>query len=353
MEVRPELREIDPYVAGRPIEQVMRERNLPRVAKLASNESPVPPFPEVQAAIAEAAARANRYPEDQSPELRQAIGRRLGLDPDQIWTGAGSGDILLCAALARGGPGSGSVYSEKSFALYPVLARIAGSDPTEVPMGSGLVHDLAAMVDAVDDGTTIVYVCNPNNPTGTVVPLSAIRDLVEGLPESVLIVVDEAYHEYASEEESAVELVSRHANLLVTRTFSKIYGLAGLRVGYGVAQPETIAALSLAQIPFTLNRIAQEAALAALRYPERVDERSTANEAGRTFLTQVLRDWGAEVPDSHTNFVYAELDRDESGVEEHFLGRGVVVKPFPGGALRVTVGAPEENERFAGALREL
>lgn len=351
---RDDLDAIPTYSPGKPIEEVSRELGISEIVKLASNESPVPPFPPVIEAIAAAGAGANRYPENSGYYLVNALADRYGLSPDHFWLGMGSSQLINSTALAVGGPGTVAVFADPSFVMYPISTAIAGAAAIEVPLNQDMGHDLDAMAEAITDNTTIVYVCNPNNPTGTYVAGAAVRQFVESVSEDVMVVVDEAYHEYvtAPDHETMLPLVGSRPNVLVMRTFSKVYGLAGLRIGYAVGQAETLAALKRAQIPFSANVVAQAAALEALKHDDLVAERAKENAAGREQIEEGLAARGIERWPSQTNFVMLRPPLDSAAFADGLLRRGVIVRPM-GAFTRVSVGTDDENERFLAACDEV
>ena len=354
---RPDVSQISPYRPGRPIEEVAAELGIQpdEIVKLASNECPLPPFPEVQEAIARHASTLNRYPDNGSRRLRQALASHLDVEPGYVWVGAGSSELLRVVALAVGGPGTSAVYAWPSFVIYRLASILAMTRRVEVPLTEGQVHDPEALVAAVGNDTTVVYVCNPNNPTGTYLPKGAVEELVDGLPERVLVVVDEAYYEYATAPDyaSALPLALRRSNVVVIRTFSKIYGLAGLRVGYAVGHPDTLTELAKAQAPFSVTSLAQMAALEALRHPEQVAERARLNQVGRTQLEKGLSELGVDYVPSQANFVWFDSRRPTEESAAAFTRHGVIVRPMAGTWVRVTVGTEEENRRFLEALADL
>lgn len=353
---RPDLSTIPRYTPGRPIEEVAEEFGLDEIAKLASNESPLPPFPEVQEVIAAHTSELNRYPDNEKPRLRAALSEHLGVPRSQIWTGGASNELTLITALSVGGRGSSSVYGSPAFSLYRIGSRAAFTEGIEVPLDDDHRHDLEAMAAAVRGDTTVVYVCNPNNPTSTHVEGDDLEAFIDAIPERVLIVVDEAYHEYVTAPgyRSMLPLAATRPNVLVTRTFSKIYSLAGLRVGYAVTAAETIPELRRIQLPFSVNTLGELAATEALKHPERVAERRTANAEAVSGLTQALRDRGLEVADSQTNFLYVGLGTRAPNVTQRLLEHGVIVRPAaPPGWLRITVGTDRENEMLLDALDSL
>lgn len=352
--LRTDLDSIPTYKPGKPIEEVAREYGITDIAKLASNECPVEPFPEVVAAIAEAGRTVNRYPEDSGYRLVGALAALHGVPPESLWLGLGSTQLLMSIALATGGPGTSAIYADPSFVMYPIGCKIAMTTPIEVPLDGAMRHDLDAMAAAVREDTTLVYVCNPNNPTGTYRSGADVRAFIEAIPGHVTVVVDEAYHEYvtAPDHETMVPLVASRDNVVVTRTFSKVYGLAGLRIGYAIAAPDTITAMRKTQIPFSANSVAQVAALEALEYPERVAERSRDNAAGREMLERGFAERGLQHWVSQTNFVLFRPAGHASDTAQRLMELGVIVRPM-GPFIRVSVGTDKENRRFLEALDEV
>jgi len=351
---RPDLDSIAPYVPGRSEEEILAEFELDHVTKLASNESPIEPFPEVVAAIAAAATRVNRYPDTTFQQLGPALAAHLDVPTDHLWFGGGGADILTCITLSTSDPTSSVVYPHPSFVVYRLSTTVAGAERIEVPLDGAHRHDIDAMIDAVRDNTRLVYICNPNNPTGTHVPTSEVIRLLDAVPESVLVVVDEAYHHYVAADDywSMVPLVAERANLAVLHTFSKVYALAGLRLGYLVAQPELISSLRKTQVPFTATNLAQQAAVTALQHTDRLSARVGANAAGRTQLVEGLAARGVGTADSQTNFVFARLHDDPAALTEALLRRGMIIRPTGTAWHRVTVGTPAEIDEFFAAFDE-
>jgi histidinol-phosphate aminotransferase len=349
---RPDLEDIPVYSPGRPVEDVRRQYGLESVIKLASNECPYEPFEPVVAAVATAAAGVNRYPDNARRELRCALAAFLGVTPDHLWLGGGSNELMYVTALAVGGPGTSAVYADPSFGLYRIATRLALADRIEVPLDGEHRHDLPALAAAIRADTTVVYVCNPNNPTGTHVGSDAVEAFIEGIPDRVLVVLDEAYWEFVDAADYATGL--RHAverdNVVVARTFSKVYGLAGLRVGYFVGHPDTLEELRRIQLPFSVGSLAQVAAIEAIKHQDLVVERMASNRAGRKVVTDGLAARGLEFADSQTNFVYVQPPI--RGCYEALEERGVIVREA-GGALRVTIGTDDENERLLRALDDV
>ncbi|HEX2152648.1 MAG TPA: histidinol-phosphate transaminase [Acidimicrobiia bacterium] len=352
---RPDLAEIAPYEPGLPVEEVARRHGLDpaTIIKLASNESPYGPFPEAVEAMSAAAAGANRYPDNEAYELKEALGRHLGVDAESVWLGGGSSELLRTIALAVGGPGTNTVYAWPSFVIYRLGAMWAMSERREVALDAEHRHDLGALADAMDPQTTLVFLCNPNNPTGTHLPGSEVRRFVEELPESVTVVVDEAYHDFVTAEDyaSLVPLAVERPNLIVTRTFSKVYSLASLRVGYAVAQAETISEMRRAQAPFTVSQVGQAGARASLGSPDRLAARIDDNARGRRVLLDEMADRGTPHADSQANFVWFQSKAADPRTD--YIRSGIIVRTFGDDWVRVTVGTEEENQRFLQALAEV
>jgi histidinol-phosphate aminotransferase len=355
--VRSDIASIRPYVPGRRIDEIAREVGLDpdSIVKLASNESPWGPFPGVGEAMQEALVVANRYPDNDHYELREALTRVIGVPGDHLWFGAGTTGLLGHIASTVGGAGTSAVYGWPSFVMYRIITQWAGARAIEVPLNRDMVHDLDAMLGAIDASTTVVYLCNPNNPTGTIVPAPAVAAFVDGVPDEVLVVVDEAYHDFVDDPsyESAVALAAEHDNVVVTRTFSKVYALASLRVGYAVASPALITELRKAQPPFAVSQVAQAAAVASLADEAELGRRVAANAAGRRFLEDALSEREVEHTHSQANFVFCKVGEDSEATAAAFTAVGVIVRPMSRGWLRVTVGTEEENRRFVVALDQI
>jgi histidinol-phosphate aminotransferase len=332
------------------------------IAKLASNESPYPPHPAVMEAITKALSDLNRYPDPTNAALRRRLSDRHGVPANRIAVGNGSCDILLAAGDALLEPGAEVVYAWPSFSVYPHLAAASGARAIEVPVDDGHRHDLEAMRREITVATRLTIVCNPNNPTSTALPLDEIADFVAGVPRHVCVILDEAYCEYnvLQDPDESIELLSRHPNLVLLRTFSKVYGLCGLRVGYGLCGSEEFrTAVDQVRQPFFCNAAAQAAALEALNHQDEVARRVERNLVGRIGLEDGLRALGIEPAESQANFVWFDLgdERDEPEIMQGLAQRGVLVRAGGSlgreGALRVTVGTQAENERFLEALAAL
>lgn len=354
--VKPWIAALEPYKPGKPIEELERELGLSDVIKLASNENPLGPSPRAIAAVRRVLDDVHRYPDGASFELRSRLAKKLGVGVGQLVFGCGADEILELVAKAFLGPGDEAVFAWPSFAMYPIVTRGMGATPVSVPLDRDLVHDLDAMAAAVGERTRVVIVCNPNNPTGTSVGADSLARFVERLPADVVLVIDEAYVDFARRADfpDSIALLARRPGTLVARTFSKISGLAGLRVGFGVADPELTGYLERARHPFNVNLLAEAAAVAALEDDEHRERTVRQNAAGIDFLRRELGAIGIETWPSEANFVLA---KPGPGTYERLLREGIIVRPLGGFGMpdhiRITIGLPEENERLVKALRRL
>ncbi|GAA4733558.1 histidinol-phosphate transaminase [Phytohabitans rumicis] len=348
---RADLDALPTYLPGRNPADVARELGLAEAIKLASNEVPYGPLPGVVEAVAEAVAGVHRYPDMGVVALREALARRHDIPADRIATGCGS--VALCEHLARATclPGDEIVYSWRSFEAYPIIAAITGVTSVRVPNTADHGHDLSAMADAITDRTRVVIVCNPNNPTGTSIRRADLDRFLDAVPDDVVVVIDEAYREFVTDAEvpDAVRTYRDRPNVVVLRTLSKAWGLAGLRVGFMVAQPEVAATVRKVITPFSTNTAAQAGALAALAQEDEVRRRCALVTAERDRLTESVRKLGVDVPDSQANFIWLPLGDGAAAFGTACESRGVIVRPFQGDGVRVTVGTPQENDAFLTA----
>ena len=350
------VRRIAPYQAGKPISELAREYGLDeaQIVKLASNENPLGMPESARQAMMRAVAEAARYPDSNGFDLKAAIGRKYAVPPEWVTLGNGSNDILELAAHALVQPGQSVVYAQHSFAVYALATQEVGARAIVVPARE-LGHDLDAMLAAIAPDTRLVFIANPNNPTGTFVPAPMMERFLERVSADVVVVLDEAYNEYLPAELrfDSSEWVRQHPNLLLSRTLSKAYGLAGLRVGFGLAQPELTDLLNRVRQPFNVNSLAQAAAIAALDDQEFLDRSYEVNMQGLERLQSAFRDMGLEYVPSYGNFVLVRVG-DGAGVYERLLRSGVIVRPVANYGLpewlRVSVGLPQENEKFLVAL---
>jgi histidinol-phosphate aminotransferase len=346
------LDNIPHYVPGRSADSVAAQYAIADVVKLASNEAPFPPLPAALAAIADAATSANRYPDDDSTNLRQELADHYRVDREQVLCGNGSVELCRLALAATCEPGDEMVFGWPSFEAYPILAHQADAVAVQVPLNQER-YDLDAMGGAVTERTRLVFVCNPNNPTGTIVDRDAIERLLAQVPNDRLVVLDEAYREFvtASTFPDGVDVLREHENVAVLRTFSKAYGLASLRVGYAIARAEVIDALRKVRVPFGVNGLAQAAASASLAAQAEMEARVEEVIAERSRLLTILENLGLPVVPSETNFLWLSAPRDAAVLGEYSQRAGVVLRPFPNVGVRMTVGAPAENDRLVKVLR--
>ena len=354
------LAAIPGYTAGTPAGKAPEAIAGSEIAQLASNESPWGPHPAVAEAIARAAAAANRYPDPAATLLRRRIAERHEVEPATVALANGSCEILLAAALALGEPGAEIVYAWPSFSIYPYLAPLSGAREIRVPLAEGEAHDLEAMLAEVTAATQLVIVCNPNNPTSTHLPAARIAEFCARVPDHVTVLVDEAYVEFQLDDdpEATVDLRRQFPNLVLLRTFSKVYGLAGLRIGYALCSPKFRAAVDAVRQPFSVNAIAQSAAAEAIRHSDDVATRVERNIVERVTVEEGLRELGLETPDSQANFSWVALgDRDEAAIVAALAEDGIIVRPGSvlggPGRIRVSYGTPEQNRRFLQALQPL
>ncbi len=353
------LQQIPGYVAGVPAGKAPEAIAAEDIAQLASNESPYPPHAAVTEAIARAATAMNRYPDPSGTLLRQRIAERHDVEPGSIALANGSCEILLAAALALGEPGAEFVYAWPSFSMYPYLAPLSGAREIRVPLTDSYEHDLDAMLTEITAATQLVLVCNPNNPTSTHISAARIAEFVEAVPDHVTVILDEAYIDFQlnDDPDATVDLWRRHHNLVLLRTFSKAYGLAGLRVGYALCSPAFRAAVDAVRQPFSVNAIAQAAAAEAVRHQDDVVRRVERTIVERVTVQEGVRELGLNTPDSHANFSWIELGdaEREQEIVAALREEGIVVRagtPLGGpGHVRVSYGTTQQNQRFLEALK--
>ncbi|WP_405899494.1 histidinol-phosphate transaminase [Streptomyces sp. NBC_00727] len=317
---------------------------------LAANETPFGTLPKVAQAIAEETAGVNRYPDNGGQALVAELAERFGLDPEGIMLGCGSVGVAQQLITAVAGPGDEVLYAWPSFEAYPILTRLAGATAVQVELREG-VHDLTAMAERVTDRTRLVFVCNPNNPTGTVVGRAELEEFLGRVPAGCLVVLDEAYHEYVrgTDTPDGLSLLPGRPGLVVLRTFSKAYGLAGLRIGYAAGDPRVIGVLRKAYLPYSAGSVAQAAAVAALRSGGEVRRRTDIITAERTRVTDALRALGWRVPASEANFLWLPLGESAAAFGAHCASAGISVRAVPDAGVRVTLGLPADNDAFLTA----
>ncbi|MCW5941495.1 MAG: histidinol-phosphate transaminase [Fimbriimonadaceae bacterium] len=358
--VRPAVTRMTPYSPGKPVEEVRRELGLERVVKLASNENPLGPSPKAIEAVERAAETMHLYPDASAHDLNAALGYHLRLAPERIVIGNGSDELIhLLGLVLLENESDELVMGDPSFVRYEASAQLANARLVKVPLDEDFRHDLPAMAKAVTERTRLVYIANPNNPTGTIVRRDEFERFLGDLPTDVLVVLDEAYYEYAAGADgypSSLDYVHANRNVFGMRTFSKAYGLAGIRVGYGFGPPEVVDAIHRAREPFNVNSLAQAAAIAALGDREHLARTVATNRAGLERLGLLMRSLGASVVESYGNFAFVDLGRPAEPVFEALLRKGVIVRAgrhigHPD-CLRVTVGTDEELDFFEEAIRE-
>jgi histidinol-phosphate aminotransferase len=349
---------LDPYIPGRPIEDVEREYGLTDVIKMASNENPWGSSPMALEAMREELGRSNLYPEGSCRDLREALAGRLGVTPEMIVVSNGADNVLMMIAQAFVEKGEEVVMARPTFAIYRTAVLLMGGVPVEVPLRD-FTHDLRGMAQAVGPRTKAVIVCNPNNPTGTMVGKRDLDSFLDRLPDHTLLILDEVYGDFAASPDypDGLDLISGERPVISVRSFSKLYGLAGLRVGYAVSSPGLAEALNRVREPFPVNRLAQVAAKAALLDEGFRRHVLAETEKGKAFLGRALRDMGLRCLESSTNFLFVDLMRDAQGVFQELLRRGIIVRPGKiWGAptwCRITIGTMEQNRRLVRALAEV
>ena len=348
------------YQAGVPTGQAPEAIAAGQIAQLASNESPFPPHPKVVEAIAATAAAMNRYPDPDATKLRRRLAERYETEPGRVAVGNGSCEILLAAAEALAEPGAEILYAWPAFSMYPYLPALTGAREVRVPLAAGDVHDLDAMAAEATAATQLLIVCNPNNPTATHIPAAEIAAFCERVPPHVTIVLDEAYVEFQTDDDpdASLDLLADFPNLVVLRTFSKCYGLAGLRVGYAIGSAGFRAAVDAVRQPFSVNALAQAAGAEAILHQDDALRRVESTIAERLRVEEALRGMGLLTADTQANFSWIDLgDADEGEVVAGLAERQVAVRPGTPlgdpGHIRVTYGAPAENDRFLAGLSEI
>lgn len=348
------------YQAGVPTGQAPEAIASGNIAQLASNESPFPPHPQVVEAIANAAGAMHRYPDPDATLLRRRLAERYEAEPGRVAVGNGSCEILLAAAEALCEPGSEIVYAWPAFSMYPYLPALTGAREIRVPLAEGDVHDLDAMAAEVTAATQLLIVCNPNNPTATHIPAAEVAAFCERIPAHVTVILDEAYVEFQTHDDpdATLDLLADFPNLVVLRTFSKCYGLAGLRVGYAIGSPKFRAAVDAVRQPFSVNALAQAAGAEAILHQDDVLRRVESTIAARLTVEEGLRELGLRTADTHANFSWVDLgDADEAAVLAGLAAQEIAVRPGKAlggpGHIRVSYGTAEENARFLRVLSEL
>ena len=355
---RPGITDVSPYQPGKPVEELERELGISDIVKLASNENPLGPSSKVTAGLAKQLEQLSRYPDGSGYLLKRKLQEKLGLDPSTVTIGNGSNDVLELIARVFLGPGLESIVSQHSFVVYPLVTKALGAELNVIP-AKDFGQDLAATAKAISDKTRIIFVANPNNPTGTWVNESSLRNFLAQVPGDVLVVLDEAYFEYVIEPDypNGLALVKDFDNLIVTRTFSKAYGLAGLRIGYAVSHPDIADLMNRVRQPFNVNAMSLAASLIALDDDEHVNKSVQLNTEGLKFLNEACGQLGLNYIPSVGNFLTIDFGREAMPIYDALLKEGVIVRPIGvygmPNHLRVTVGTTNENARFVDALQKV
>lgn len=357
---RPELKELIPYSPGKPIDEVKRELGLERVIKLASNESPLGPLPEARAAISEALAELNRYPDGSCYLLRNKLSDSLDVPVKNLAVGNGSNELIRLIAQAILVPGDEVIAAVPSFVVYPTVTKMMNGKIIEVPLQEHR-HDLPAMMVHLNDRTKIIFICNPNNPTGTIVYKDEVDEFLRSVPDDILVVFDEAYFEYVGDGRfpNGIDYFRQNKNVAVLRTFSKIYSLAGCRIGYGVMPEYLIDVLDRIREPFNVNALSQAAALASLDDQPEVTLRVKSNAENKKYLYAEFERLGLAYVPSEANFILVDVKKDSKEFFQKLLAEGVIVRagdifgPDYGTFCRITIGTREENEILIKALKKV
>ena len=344
--LRKNLLDIKPYIPGKPIEELERELGIQNASKIASNENPLGPSPKVFKALEKAIPKISRYPDGGAHNLSQALSHYLGVKPGQILLGNGSNELLVLLGQMVLNPGDEVLFAEPSFIIYPLVAQLFEAIPRAIPL-KDFAHDLQAFSKALSPKTKLVYICNPNNPTGAMISLLAVEAFLKVCPANVLVVLDEAYYEYVEEKTyfESLRLLDAYPNLVVLRTFSKAFGLAGLRIGYGIAHPDFAEIYQKTRQPFNVNSLAMTAAEAALTDIPHMKKAVALNSSMRKVLREGLQQLGLHPAPTQANFVYFNVP-GALELYQAFLQKGVIIRPMGPNALRVTTGTEEETRNF-------
>ena len=355
---KPGIETIQAYQGGKPIEEVKRELGISDIIKLASNENPLGPSPLAMQAIQESAKQAHFYPDGNAYYLKADLAKHLDVTEDHLILTNGSNEVLQLVGETYLGPGDEVIYAEGAFVVYKLVTTVCGATPVVVPMQND-THHLSSMAAAITDKTKAIFIANPNNPTGTMVTAAETAQFMAQVPENVLVIFDEAYYEYVTHPDypRTLPYVMEGRNFIITRTFSKIYGLAGLRIGYGIAPPAIIATMNSVRQPFNCNAVAQAAARAALKDTNYVQKSQELNAAGKVFLYAAFDKLGLRYIKTEGNFIMVFVNQPGADLADSMMKEGVIVREmadygYPD-AIRVTIGKQEENERFLEALTPL
>lgn len=347
------IRTLVPYSPGKPIEELERELGIEGSIKLASNESPLGPSKKAVVAVKEALRNLNRYPDGGGYYLKDALSKKHKIESCQIILGNGSNEVIEIFVRTFLKPGDEAIMARPTFVVYPMVVQAAYGTNVIVPLKDGR-HDLDEMVNKVTDRTKMIFIANPNNPTGTINNFDEFDSMMKRIPEEVIVVVDEAYYEYVTSNDypDTMGYLRKGRNIIILRTFSKIYGLAGLRIGYGITKKEFVEEMNKVRQPFNTNSLAQIGALNALSDYGHVERGRKINEEGKGYLYKEFDSLGVNYLPTEANFIYIEVN-DASGIYDSLLREGVIIRPIGQKNLRVTIGLPEENKRFIKAFRKV
>ncbi len=346
---------IKPYVPGKPVEELERELGITDSVKLASNENPAGPSPLAVEVLRNNLDDLNRYPDGSCYYLRNALSEKLHLNPDNLIFGNGSNEIIELAVRTFMGPGNEAIMAHPSFVVYSTIVQAAGGRNVIVPLKDHC-HDLDEMASKITDSTRIIFIANPNNPTGTINTKTEFDSFMEKVPDGVLVVVDEAYYEYVMSPDYAdsMKYLEQRRDILILRTFSKVYGLAGLRIGYGISQSAINTEMNKIRQPFNINSLAQKAAIAALSDKGHLEKTVEINEEGKKYLYKELTELKLGYIKTEANFIFIPLEKiDAAGLNNSLLKEGIIVRPMGPSAVRITIGLPDENKKLIAALRKI
>ncbi|HEX3035316.1 MAG TPA: histidinol-phosphate transaminase [Thermodesulfobacteriota bacterium] len=352
------VRDIIPYMPGKPVEELERELGIKDAIKIASNENPLGPSPLALRAVSEALSKLNRYPDGDAFYLKRKLADRLSVNPENLIFGNGSNEVNEIVARTFMKPGDEAIMGEFAFIVFPIVTQAVGAKAIISPMPD-LIHNLRDMFERITPKTKAVFIANPNNPTGTMVRRGEVEWFLERVPEDIIVVIDEAYFDYVDNPDypNSLDYQNLGKSIITVRTFSKIYGLAGLRLGFGVSSKEIISYMNRVREPFNVNSLAQVAAMSALDDKEHVERSRKINREGLDYLSRELTELNLPFAPSFTNFILVDLGSDPIPVYNALLKEGVIVRPVGGYGLkthlRVTVGLPEENERFIRAIKKV
>lgn len=352
---RKELEDLKPYKPGKPIEDVQREYNLERVVKLASNENPLGCSKKVKEEIAKYLDNLGIYPDGNATKLKEELSKKLNLPTSQILPSNGADEMIDLISKTFLAPGDEVIMADTTFPRYIATAKMMGGIPVVVPL-KDYTFDLDGMLDKITDKTKIIWICNPNNPTGTIVSEDELVKFFDKVPKDIVIAYDEAYREFATRDDypmDSLKFLKDYPNMIIMRTFSKAYGLAGLRIGYTMAREELIENINKVRGPFNVNSLGQVAAITALNDEDFIKEICALNSEGMEYLTKEFKDMGFFFPDSQTNHIYVDVERNGQEVFVELQKRGVIIRPMAGNFIRVSIGTMEENKIFIKELRDL